>query len=115
MLIFVQVASSICQSVALLLLIPLLGTVGVGASSSVARSIREIFHAIGLRPTLVAVLCIYVAVTAIGSALSAIQSVLAFGTGCGSSMICGHACTVRSPARNGAICWASAGPISSVC
>ena len=77
LLIFVQVVSSICQSVALLLLIPLLGAIGVGASSGIARTIRQVFYSVGLRPTLVTILSVYVALTAVAAALSAIQSVLA--------------------------------------
>jgi ATP-binding cassette, subfamily C, bacterial len=77
LIVLVQIASSVCQSVALLLLIPLLGTVGVGAASGLARTINGIFRFVGLRPTLVTVLAIYVALTALVAPLSVIQSVLA--------------------------------------
>ncbi len=72
----VQVLAALGQAVGVLLLIPLLGAVGVGASDGVARTIRSIFTACGVRPTLVAVLSVYVAVTAITSAVNAYQSVL---------------------------------------
>lgn len=77
LIILVQVVSSVCQSIGLLLLIPLLGTVGVGAHSGLAHTIRGVFHFFGLRPTLVTVLVAYVALVALTAPLSMVQSVLA--------------------------------------
>lgn len=77
LIIVLQVISTLCQSVALILLIPLLGSIGVASHSSIARTIRHLFHSVGLQPTLAIILAIYVGLTALASGLSAIQSVLA--------------------------------------
>lgn len=75
-LITVQAAAGLGQAAGVLLLVVLLGAVGVSASSGISRWTRAAFQAVGLRPTLTTVLCVYVAVTAATAALSAYQSVL---------------------------------------
>jgi ATP-binding cassette subfamily C protein len=73
----VQVAAALGQAAGVLLLVPLLSAVGVGASDSgVAGWIHGAFESAGLAPTLGTVLCVYVAVTAASAALTAYQSVL---------------------------------------
>jgi ATP-binding cassette, subfamily C, bacterial len=74
--IIVQSLAGIGQAIGVLLLIPLLGAVGVGASSGLAHSIRSVFTSVGVQPTLLVVLVTYVVVTAASAALSAYQSVL---------------------------------------
>jgi ATP-binding cassette subfamily C protein len=76
-LVAAQLAAGIAQAIGVLLLVPLLGAVGVGASGGVYGWVRGIFAAVGLRPTLVTVLALYVAVTAAGAVLNAYQNVLA--------------------------------------
>jgi ATP-binding cassette, subfamily C, bacterial len=77
LIVALQVISTLFQSAALILLIPLLGSIGVARHSSIARTIRHVFHSVGLQPTLIVILAIYVVLTALGTGLSAIQSVLA--------------------------------------
>jgi ATP-binding cassette subfamily C protein len=72
----IQVLAGLGQALGVLLLVPLLGAVGVSASSSVSRSARGAFHAFGLRPSLTTVLAVYVCVSGATAALSAYQSVL---------------------------------------
>jgi ATP-binding cassette, subfamily C, bacterial len=72
----VQVLAGLGQAISVLLLVALLGAVGVGVESGVASSIRDVFTSAGVRPTLVAVLTVYVFVTTLTSALNAYQSVL---------------------------------------
>jgi ATP-binding cassette subfamily C protein len=75
--IVVQAAAGLLQATGVLLLVPLLGSVGVGSSGSgVAAWLDGAFATVGQRPTLAAVLCLYVAVTAASAALSGYQSVL---------------------------------------
>ncbi|MEA2370600.1 MAG: ATP-binding cassette, subfamily bacterial [Solirubrobacteraceae bacterium] len=64
------------QAAGVVLLVPLLDSVGVRASSGISRWTVGGFRAVGLRPTLGTVLCVYVAVTAATAALGAYQSVL---------------------------------------
>jgi ATP-binding cassette subfamily C protein len=73
----VQTAAAFGQALGVLLLIPLLGAIGIGAGGSVAHWTRDGFSAVGLKPTLAVVLVVYVVVTALTSALGAYQSVLA--------------------------------------
>jgi ATP-binding cassette subfamily C protein len=72
----VQVVASLGQLAGVLLLIPLLAAVGVGTSSAIAHTARHVLAAVGLKPTLLTVLTIYVVVTAATSALGAYQTVL---------------------------------------
>jgi ATP-binding cassette subfamily C protein len=72
----VQAAAGLGQAAGVLLLVPLLGAVGVHASGGVSRWMRGMFHTLGLRPTLVAVLGVYVVVSGATAALNGYQSVL---------------------------------------
>jgi ATP-binding cassette, subfamily C, bacterial len=72
----VQAAAGLGQAVGVLLLVPLLGALGVGASSGISHWTGSVFGAFGLRPTLLTVLVVYVVVTAATAALTAYQSVL---------------------------------------
>jgi ATP-binding cassette, subfamily C, bacterial len=74
--IVVQVGAGLGQAIGVLLLIPLLAAVGVGGSTGVTGSVRGVLEDIGVRPTLGAVLAIYVAVIAASAALTAYQGVL---------------------------------------
>src|ERR1700677_4141881 len=74
--IVVQSLAGIGQAIGVLLLIPLLGAVGVGARSGLTHSIRSVFTSVGVRPTLIVVLTTYVLVTAASAALNAYQTVL---------------------------------------
>jgi ATP-binding cassette subfamily C protein len=73
----VQVAAGLGQAVGVLLLIPLLATVGVGGQTGISGWVRGLFDDVGIRPTLATVLAIYVVVIASSAALSAYQTVLA--------------------------------------
>jgi ATP-binding cassette, subfamily C, bacterial len=72
----VQVVAGLGQAASLLLLVPLLGAVGVEASSGVGRWVRGAFESVGVRPTLLAVLAVFVAVSAVTAVLGAYQSVI---------------------------------------
>ena len=72
----VQAAAGLGQAAGVLLLVPLLGAIGVKASSGVSRWTRGAFEAVGLRPTLTTVLAVYVVVSAATAALTGYQSVL---------------------------------------
>jgi ATP-binding cassette subfamily C protein len=74
--IVVQVAAGFGQAVGVLLLIPLLGAIGINASPGVSRWTRHLFLSVGLRPTLVTVLAVYIAVNALTAGLGAYQSML---------------------------------------
>lgn len=71
-----QAVAGLLQTFAVLLLVPLLGAVGVGGSKEISRWTRHLFLAVGLRPTLAAVMAIYVGVTAANASLNAYQGVL---------------------------------------
>ena len=75
-MIVVQVAAGLTAALSVLLLVPLLGAVGVGTGNGLQRWVRGIFEAIGVRPTLTAVIALYVAVVAVGAVLGAHQSIL---------------------------------------
>ena len=72
----VQVMAGLGSAAGVLLLVPLLGAVGVRERGGVAQWVRGAFHSVGLRPTLVAVLGVYVAVSSLTAALSVYQSVI---------------------------------------
>lgn len=72
----VQTAAALGQAISVLLLIPLLGAIGIGAGHGVEHFTRQLFDAVGLRPTLGIVLAVYVAVSAFNAALGAYQTVL---------------------------------------
>jgi ATP-binding cassette subfamily C protein len=74
--IVIQAAAGLGQAVGILLLVPLLGAVGVTSAGGVGRWTRHIFESLGVRPTLAAVLALYVGVSAASAALTAYQSVL---------------------------------------
>jgi ATP-binding cassette subfamily C protein len=71
-----QAISALGQAVGIFLLVLLLGAVGVSSSGGVAHWMRHLLASLGLRPTLITVLAIYVLVTAASAALAAYQSVL---------------------------------------
>ena len=72
----VQVAAGLTGAIGVLLLVPLLGAVGVGRGNGLERWLRGLFHTIGERPTLTAVISLYVVVIAISAVLGARQSIL---------------------------------------
>lgn len=71
-----QAAAALSQALGILLLVPLLGSIGLKSSSGVARWIHELFQAVGLKPTLIPVLCLYAVTTAVSAALTACGMVL---------------------------------------
>jgi ATP-binding cassette subfamily C protein len=75
--ILVQAGAGLGQAVGVLLLVPLLGAVGVRASNSVSRFTDDALRSVGVRPTLLAVLGIYVLVAGATAALNGYQTVLA--------------------------------------
>lgn len=77
LLIAVQTLAALGQAIGVVLLVPLLGAVGVHASGGVAGWTRHLFLDAGVRPTLVAVLAVYVAVNALSAALGVWEVVLA--------------------------------------
>jgi ATP-binding cassette subfamily C protein len=72
----VQVLAALGQAIGVLLLVPLLGAVGVHASGGIAGWTNHLFLDAGVRPTLAAVLAVYVTVNALSAALSAYHTVL---------------------------------------
>ena len=72
----VQLASALAQAGSVLLLVPLLSAIGVQTSPSVAHRIDQVLRAVGITPTLVPLLAVYVGVTVVIQALNAIQGVL---------------------------------------
>jgi ATP-binding cassette, subfamily C, bacterial len=72
----VSTVAALAQALGLLLLIPLLEAIRVGASAGIAEWTRDAFETVGLKPTLGVVLTIYIAVTAVAAGLTAYQSVL---------------------------------------
>jgi len=73
----VQAVSALAQAAGLLLLVPLLGTIGIGASPEASRWVDGGLAAVGLRPTLGVILALYVGTSAVNQAMSAYQGVLA--------------------------------------
>ncbi len=76
LVIALELAAGLGQGIGVLLLVPLLGAVGVSSSGSAARWTRHVFATLGIKPTLVTVLGIYVAVTAATASLNAYQGIL---------------------------------------
>jgi ATP-binding cassette subfamily C protein len=72
----VQTIGALTASVTVLLLVPLLGTVGIGAAPGVSRTIKQIFVDVGIRPTLASILIVYIVLTAATQALGVYQNVL---------------------------------------
>jgi ATP-binding cassette subfamily C protein len=72
----IQTAAALGQAIGVLLLIPLLSEIGIGASRGVAHFTRHLFLAVGVKPTLAIVLAAYIVVTAVTAALGAYQTVL---------------------------------------
>ncbi|MDD1777394.1 MAG: ABC transporter ATP-binding protein, partial [Candidatus Helarchaeota archaeon] len=68
-----MVCLSLTEGISLLMLVPLLQLVGLdvqqGSIGRLAEFISSIFSAIGIRPTLIAVLCVYVLIVIIHSFL----------------------------------------------
>jgi ATP-binding cassette subfamily C protein len=72
----VQLANALAQASSVLLLVPLLSAIGVHSSGALEHRINRVLEAVGITPTLGALLAVYVGVTVAIQVLSIFQGVL---------------------------------------